>query len=143
MRKKVIAGNWKMNNSREEAKQFMQELYQQLPTLTEKVTPVICPPFVHLSLLSELVNNKSLHIGAQSMHYETTDAYTDEVSQSMLAEIGVSYVIIGHSERRQYFNETDKTVNKKVKAAFAHNLTPIVCVGETLEQRESGETKDH
>ncbi|HLS20827.1 MAG TPA: triose-phosphate isomerase [Bacillota bacterium] len=143
MRKKVIAGNWKMNNSREEAKQFMQDAFQQLPTATEKVVPVVCAPFVHLSLLSELAKDKPLHIGAQSMHYEASGAYTGEISPSMLTEIGVSYVIIGHSERREYFNETDETVNKKVKAAFDYKLTPIVCVGETLEQRESGETKNH
>src|SRR5690625_4382952 len=143
MRKKIIAGNWKMNKSREEAVQFMDDVIERLPNLGESVKAVICAPFVHLSTLTKKANNHSIHIGAQTMHEADEGAFTGEVSPNMLTEIDVSYVIIGHSERRQYFNETDETVNKKVHAAFAHQLNPIVCVGETLEQREAGETKDH
>lgn len=140
MRNKVIAGNWKMNKTKEEATEFIEQVNEQLSYVKECVIPIVCAPFIHLATLTELTKN--IHIGAQTMHYETKGAYTGEISPTMLKNIGVSYVIIGHSERRQYFNETDKTVNQKVKAAFRYQLTPIICVGESLEQREKGETKD-
>ncbi|HLS06867.1 MAG TPA: triose-phosphate isomerase [Bacillota bacterium] len=143
MRKKIIAGNWKMNKSRKEAKQFMQEVLQQLPTELNNVEAIVCAPFVHLSLLAEMAQSFPLHIGAQTMHFEASGAYTGEVSPTMLIEIDVTHAIIGHSERREYYHETDEAVNQKVKAAFAHQIKPIVCVGETLDQRESGSTKSH
>lgn len=143
MRKKIIAGNWKMNKSRTEAKQFMEEVLQQLPNKLTNVEAIVCAPFVHLSLLTELAQSSPLQVGSQTMHSETSGAYTGEVSPTMLTEIDVTHAIIGHSERREYYNETDETVNQKVKAAFAHQIKPIVCVGETLAQRESGSTKPH
>jgi len=140
MRKPIIAGNWKMNLTLEEAKSFVQELEGLIPA-QEQVDSVLCVPFTHLSGLLEQVKNTPIAIGAQNMHFEEKGAYTGEVSPVMLASLGVQYVIIGHSERRQYFNETDETVNKKAHAAFKHQLTPIICVGEDLEQRETGATK--
>ncbi len=140
MRKKVIAGNWKMNKNIEEAKAFMEEFVPLVKDTENEV--VICAPFIDLKCLVKHFSGTNVKIGAQNMHYEETGAYTGEISGSMLKSIGVEYVIIGHSERRQYFAETDETVNKKIKAAFANNLKPIVCVGETLEQREQGITKD-
>lgn len=139
MRKKVIAGNWKMNKNRQEAQEFMKEFIPLVADTQNEV--VICAPYLDLSNLVEMTKGTNVKIGAQNMHWEENGAYTGEVSASMLKEIGVEYVIIGHSERRQYFNETDETVNKKIKSAFAHGLKPIVCVGETLEQREQGITK--
>ncbi len=139
MRKKVIAGNWKMNKNRQEAQEFMKEFIPLVADTQNEV--VICAPYLDLSNLVEMTKGTNVKIGAQNMHWEENGAYTGEVSASMLKEIGVEYVIIGHSERRQYFNETDETVNQKIKSAFAHGLKPIVCVGETLEQREQGITK--
>lgn len=140
MRKKVIAGNWKMNKTPEEAKAFMEEFLPLVKDTENEV--IICAPFIDLKCLVKHFKGTNVSIGAQNMHWEETGAYTGEISGSMLKSIGVEYVIIGHSERRQYFAETDETVNKKIKAAFANNLKPIVCVGETLEQREQGITEE-
>ncbi|MCP8617652.1 triose-phosphate isomerase [Salirhabdus salicampi] len=140
MRKKVIAGNWKMNKLSSEVNSFVEEAVTKVPS-DEKVESVVCAPFVYLPQLVEQTKGTELKVGAQNMHFETSGAYTGEVSPTMLKDIGVTYVVIGHSERRELFNETDETVNKKAKAAFDHGLTPIICVGETLEQRESNETK--
>lgn len=140
MRKKVIAGNWKMNKNPEEAKEFMKEFIPLVANSENEV--VICAPFIDLKCLVKHTQGTNVKIGAQNMHWEEAGAYTGEISGSMLKSIGVEYVIIGHSERRQYFAETDETVNKKIKAAFANELKPIVCVGETLEQREQGITKE-
>lgn len=141
MRKIVIAGNWKMNKTQAETEEFLTGLEN---VATESgVEAVVCSPFPYLSTIVEGTKNSPIKAGAQTMHFEESGAYTGEVSPVMLKDIGVSHVIIGHSERRQYFNETDETVNKKVHAAHAHQLTPIVCVGETLEQREADETLDH
>ncbi len=140
MRRKVIAGNWKMNKTPEEAKQFMEEFVPLVKDTENEV--VICAPFIDLKCLAKHFKGTNVKIGAQNMHWEESGAYTGEISGSMLKSIGVEYVIIGHSERRQYFAETDETVNKKIKAAFANELKPIVCVGETLEQREEGKTED-
>lgn len=140
MRKKVIAGNWKMNHNPEEAKKYLQELIPLVKDATSEV--VLCVPYLDLKCMVKHASGSNVHIGAQNMHWEEKGAYTGEISGSMLQSIGVEYVIIGHSERRQYFAETDDTVNKKIKAAFANNLKPIVCVGETLEQREAGKTKE-
>ena len=138
MRRKVIAGNWKMNMLPGEAIEFITELE---PLVKDKKNEVIlCVPYTDLFYALLTAQNTNIKIGAQNMHFEEKGAYTGEVSGKMLKSINVEYVIIGHSERRQYFNETDETVNKKIKAAFANGLKPIVCVGETLEQREAGKT---
>ena len=138
MRKIVIAGNWKMHKTKEEVEAF----FKGLDSLTTKegVEAVICSPFPYLETVVERSKSIPVACGAQTMHFEESGAFTGEVSPVMLKDIGVTYVIIGHSERRQYFNETDETVNKKVHAAHAQELTPIVCVGESLEQREANET---
>ena len=138
MRKKVIAGNWKMNMLPNEAIQFIEELIPLVKDTENEV--ILCVPYTDLFYALLTAQNTNIKIGAQNMHYEEKGAYTGEISAQMLKSIGVEYVIIGHSERRQYFNETDETVNKKIKAAFVNGLKPIVCVGETLEQRENGET---
>ena len=136
MRRKVIAGNWKMNMLPNEAIEFFEKLEPLVKNTDNEV--VVCVPYIDLfySLMSSQGTN--IKIGAQNMHWETKGAYTGEVSGEMLQVIGAEYVIIGHSERRQYFAETDETVNKKLKSAFKYNLKPIVFVGETLEQREQG-----
>ena len=138
MRKKVIAGNWKMNKLPNEAIDFIIELEPLVKNTENEV--VICVPYTDLFYCLMHAQGTNIKIGAQNMNAEEKGAYTGEVSGKMLKSINVEYVIIGHSERRQYFNETDETVNKKIKAAFANGLKPIVCVGETLEQREVGKT---
>ena len=139
MRRKVIAGNWKMNMLPNEAMDFIQELTPLVKDTKNEV--ILCVPYTDLFYAFLHVQGTNIKIGAQNMHWEEKGAYTGEVSAPMLKSIGVEYVIIGHSERRQYFAETDETVNKKIKSALAHGLKPIVCVGETLEQRESGQTE--
>lgn len=139
MRKNVIAGNWKMNKLSGEAVQFVEDVKGQIPS-GDKVESIVCAPFPYLATLVEKAQNTDLQIAAQNMHFEDNGAYTGEVSPEMLKDIGVTYVVLGHSERREMFAETDETVNKKAHAAFNHGLVPIVCVGETLEQREANET---
>ena len=141
MRKRIIAGNWKMYKTIEEAKSFVKEVSQKVSS-SENVEAVICPPSPYLFELTQLAKGSPIGIGAQTMHNEKEGAFTGEVSPAMLTDMGVGYVIIGHSERRAYFNETDDSVNQKVHAAFEYNLVPIVCVGESLEERESGGTVD-
>ena len=136
MRKKVIAGNWKMNMLPNEAIKFIQDLTSLVKDTKNEV--IICAPYTDLFYTILNAQDTNIKIGAQNMHFEEKGAYTGEVSGKMLKSIGVEYVIIGHSERRQYFAETDETVNKKIKAAFENDLKPIVCVGETLEEREKG-----
>lgn len=138
MRKKVIAGNWKMNMLPNEAIKCIEELAPLVSQSENEV--VLCVPYTDLFYALLTAQKTNIKIGAQNMHFEESGAYTGEISGAMLKSIGVDYVIIGHSERRQYFAETDETVNKKVKAAFKHDLKPIVCVGETLEQKEAGQT---
>ena len=138
MRRKVIAGNWKMNMLPDAAIRFIDELTPLVKNTQNEV--VLCVPYTDLFYALLSAQNTNIKIGAQNMHWEESGAYTGEVSGQMLKAIGVEYVIIGHSERRQYFAETDETVNKKVKAAHKYGLKPIVCVGETLEQKEAGET---
>ena len=140
MRKKVIAGNWKMNKLPNEAISFIEELAPLVKGTENEV--VLCVPYTNLFYALLTVQGTNIKIGAQNMHFEENGAYTGEVSGEMLKSIGVEYVIIGHSERRQYFNETDETVNKKLKKALTVGLKPIVCVGENLEQRENGTAKD-
>jgi triosephosphate isomerase len=139
MRKPIIAGNWKMYKTLSEAKQFAEEVKGLAPD-SVKVDTVICAPALFLEQLTQSLSGSAVHVGAQTMHFENEGAFTGEVSPVQLADLGVEYVVLGHSERREYFNETDEAVNKKVHAAFAHSLTPIVCVGETLEEREAGNT---
>ncbi len=140
MRKKVIAGNWKMNKLPNEAMNFISELAPLVKSAENEV--VLCVPYTDLFYSLLHVQDTNIKIGAQNMHYEESGAYTGEISGEMLKSIGVEYVIIGHSERRAYFGETDETVNKKLKKALSLGLKPIVCIGESLEQRESGEAKD-
>ncbi len=138
MRKAIIAGNWKMNMTPSEAKTLVSAL---IPLAADaKCEVVICPPFVDLAAVKPLLAGTNIHLGAQNVHWAEKGAFTGEISAKMLLELGVEYVIIGHSERRQYFGETDETVNKRVKAAVAAGLIPIICVGESLAQREQGVT---
>lgn len=140
MRRKVIAGNWKMNMLPNEAMRCIEDLAGLVKDTKNEV--ILCVPYTDLFYSLLAAQNTNIKIGAQNMHWEEKGAYTGEVSGPMLKAIGVEYVIIGHSERRQYFAETDETVNKKVKAAFRYDLKPIVCVGETLEQKEEGKTTE-
>ena len=138
MRKTIVAGNWKMNMTPSQAKTLIEELK---PLVADsKNGCVICVPYTDLYVALEATKGSNIEVGAENMYYEESGAYTGEIAPAMLEEMGVKYVIIGHSERRQYFAETDVTVNKKVIKAFEHNLIPIVCVGESLEQREQGIT---
>lgn len=141
MRKPIIAGNWKMFKTRNEALQFIYAVSDQIPD-KEKVDSVICAQPTVLRCLVKR-QGENLRIGAQNVHFEDNGAFTGEVSAPMLNEINVEYVIIGHSERRAMFNETDETVNKKIHQALKYDLIPIVCVGESLEQRESNQTESH
>ncbi len=140
MRKKVIAGNWKMNMLPNEALAYIEEFIPLVKDTENEV--ILCVPYTDLFYALLSAQNTNIKIGAQNMHWAEKGAYTGEVSAKMLKAIGVEYVIIGHSERRSYFNETDESVNKKIKAAFENELKPIVCVGETLEEREAGKTAD-
>lgn len=141
MRKPFIAGNWKMNKTLSEAEALVTELKEELAGITE-VEIAVCPPAVNLTRVYDLIKESNIKLGAQNMYWEEKGAFTGELSGAMLKEAGVSYVIIGHSERREYFAETDEGVNRKVRAAFNYGLTPIVCVGETLKEREEGKTND-
>ena len=140
MRKKVIAGNWKMNMLPNEAIDYIQAFEPMVKDAKAEV--ILCVPYTDLFYCLMNAQGTNIKIGAQNMHFAETGAYTGEVSGKMLKSIGVEYVIIGHSERRQYYNETDESVNKKIKAAFENELKPIVCVGETLEEREAGKTEE-
>lgn len=139
MRKKVIAGNWKMNMLPNEAISFIENITPIVKDVKNEI--ILCVPYTDLFYSLLTAQDTNIKIGAQNMHWEEKGAYTGEVSGKMLKSIGVEYVIIGHSERRQYFAETDETVNLKIKSAIQNELKPIVCVGETLEQRESGEAE--
>ena len=138
MRKPMVAGNWKMNKTMEEAAVLVSELLPGLLAVPE-VENVLCPPFTSLMFLSAQLEDSDVGLGAQNLHWETSGAYTGEISPQMVRE-QCKYVIIGHSERRAYFGETDETVNKKLKAALAVGLIPIVCIGETLSEYEAGKT---
>ncbi len=140
MRRKVIAGNWKMNMLPNEAIDYIQAFEPMVKNADAEV--ILCVPYTDLFYCLMNAQGTNIKIGAQNMHFEETGAYTGEISPKMLKSVRVEYVIIGHSERRAYYGETDETVNKKVKAAFAYELKPIVCVGESLEQREAGKTEE-
>ena len=138
MRRPIIAGNWKMNMTPDEAKALVTEL---IPLVKDaKAEVVVCPPYVDLGVVQPLIAGTNIKLGSQSIHWAAKGAFTGEVSADMLKAFGVSYAIIGHSERRQYFGETDESVNARAKAAIAAGITPIICVGESLAQREAGET---
>ena len=140
LRKAVIAGNWKMNKTRPEAK----ELIEAIKPLAENAgcEVVVCVPFTNLETAVAATEGTNIHVGAQNCHFEKSGAFTGEISADMLTELGVEYVVLGHSERRQYFAETDETVNKRLKAALAAGLKPIVCIGELLWERECGITEE-
>ena len=139
-RKKIIAGNWKMNMTPSEAVKLVEELKPLV--VNDEVDVVFCVPAIDIIPAMEAAKGTNIQIGAENMYFEESGAYTGEISPNMLVDAGVKYVIIGHSERREYFAETDETVNKKVLKAFEHGLTPIICCGETLTQREQGITLD-
>ena len=141
MRKKVIAGNWKMYKSNSEAKELVNDLVEKTTDII-KTKMIICPPYTALSLAANLVESSNIQVGSQNMYWELEGAFTGEISTEMIKSTGANYVIIGHSERRQFFGETDETVNKKLKAALNAGLNPIVCIGESLVERESGVTND-
>jgi triosephosphate isomerase len=140
-RKKIIAGNWKMYKTAQQSRDFVAAF---LPLVADHTRDeiVLCPPFLSLAAVVDATKGSNVMVGAQNMHWEKEGAYTGECSPAMLVAEGVTHVIIGHSERRQYFNETDDTVNRKLEVALEHGLTPIVCVGEVLEEREAGLTED-
>lgn len=140
MRNKIIAGNWKMNKDVHQSLALVNELKTALNFDLGKTTVIICPPFTSLGAVNELVKGTAIALGAQNMYHEDEGAFTAEISPSMLKSVGCQYVILGHSERRQYFGETNEFINKKVKKAIAAELIPIVCVGETLEEREKNIT---
>lgn len=140
MRTPIIAGNWKMHKTVDEAVSFIEEIKPLVKDA--KCEVVVCPTFVCLDAVVKAAKGTNIKVGAQNVHFEEKGAFTGEVAPNMLEAIGVDYVVIGHSERRQYFNETDETVNKKVKAAFAHSIVPILCVGESLEEREANITEE-
>jgi triosephosphate isomerase len=140
-RKTIIAGNWKMNKTMTETRAFAEE-FKPLLGKPKWCEVVLCVPFVNIPAALRLFKDSRVSIGAQNVHFEEHGAYTGEVSAEMLKDLGVKYVIVGHSERRQYYNETDLTVNKKVHAALEAGLRPIICVGESLEQRQLGVTMD-
>lgn len=140
MRKPIIAGNWKMHYTVDEAAKVIKELIPLVKETENEV--VICAPFIQLPEILKLTEGSNIKVGAQNMHFEEKGAFTGEISPLMLKSLNVEYVIIGHSERRQYFNETDETVNRKLKAAFRHDLKPILCCGESLEEREADKTEE-
>ena len=140
-RKVFIAGNWKMNKTAAETKALCEALKESLAPLAGKVEVAVCPTFTSLATAVEVLKGSNVKVGAQNIHWAENGAFTGEISGAMLKEIGVEYVIIGHSERRQYFGETDETVNKRMQAALANGLKPILCIGETLEEREGNKTE--
>ncbi len=139
--KPFIAGNWKMHKTIPEAVEMVKALKEESPQLTDAELVVI-PPYTMLSEVKKVIEGSTIQLGAQNIFWEEKGAFTGEVSPPMLKDAGCQYVTIGHSERRQYFGETNETVNKKIKAALAHELTPIMCIGESLEEREKGNTMD-
>jgi len=142
VRKVIIAGNWKMHKNQAESLAFVQKFKSEVQDLQEDRGVVLCAPFTSLTAMSKNLHGSRIMLGAQNIHWSDEGAYTGEISGSMLTEIGVDYVVVGHSERRQYFGETDKTVNLRLKAAQKYGLRPILCVGETKEQRDAEETEN-
>jgi triosephosphate isomerase (TIM) len=142
MRKKVIAGNWKMNNDLSESQNLITKLTSGLSGKKFNCDVIICPPFTSLNEANSLIKNTPVKLGAQNMYFKENGAYTGEISAAMLKSVGCEYVILGHSERRTIFKESDEIINEKIKAAFKAGLNPIFCIGETLEEREAGKEKD-
>ncbi|MEM8866824.1 MAG: triose-phosphate isomerase [Verrucomicrobiota bacterium] len=140
-RRYLIAGNWKMNLNSAEGAELAEDVVSQVGTQTD-VSVCVCPTFTTLESVSKVVNDSNISLGAQNMHFEASGAYTGEISAEMLRHLFCNFVILGHSERREYFGETDAIVNKKTLAALAANLKPIVCIGETLEEREAGRLEE-
>ncbi|MEM9452003.1 MAG: triose-phosphate isomerase [Cyanobacteria bacterium P01_E01_bin.6] len=143
MRNIIIAGNWKMHKTQAESSEFLQGFLTELAETPDNRDVVLCVPFTALPILSKSLHGSRIKLGAQNIHWESSGAYTGEISGMMLKEFGVRYTIVGHSERRQYFGETDETVNLRLKAAQACGFIPILCVGETKQQRDSGDTERH
>jgi triosephosphate isomerase len=141
MRKKIIAGNWKMYKTNEEARQLVSAVMQHV-SIIKKTKVVVCPPATALSDVAALLKGTPIALGAQNIHWEKEGAFTGEISVGMIKSAGASFVILGHSERRQYFGETNENVRRKIQAALSQGITPIVCIGETLEQREKGVTHE-
>ncbi len=141
-RKPVVAGNWKMFKETKDASELARAVVSQAASLAESVEIVLCPPFTALAAVGQVLSVGSVGLGAQNMHWEKQGAFTGEIAPSMLVDIGCDYVILGHSERRGLFHETNEAVSQKTLAALAAGLTPIVCIGETLEEREANQTND-
>ncbi len=141
MRKPILVGNWKMYKNINEAIKLVNDLKIKVADVKDREI-AICPPYTALSKVKEKIKDSNIKMGAQNVYWEEKGAFTGEISPSMLKDVGCDYVIIGHSERRQYFNETDEMVNKKMKAVFNLGLLPIICIGETLKEREEGRTFD-
>jgi triosephosphate isomerase len=141
VRKIIIAGNWKMHKTQAESQEFLQVFKPLLHDTEESREVVLCIPFTALGTMSKILHGSQIQLGAQNIHWEAKGAYTGEIAGDMLTEMGISYVVVGHSERRQYFGETDETANLRVIAAQRHRLTPILCVGETKSQRDAEETE--
>ena len=141
MRKQIIAGNWKMHTDLAEATILVEGIKAALTEGEVSREVVVCPPFTGLSTVADLIEDTEVRLGAQNMYFEPKGAFTGEVSPLMLTDVGCHYVILGHSERREYFGETDALINQKIKAAFQYDLIPILCVGESLAQREANETQ--
>ena len=139
-RRKIVAGNWKMNKTPSEAVALVNELKPLVAN--DEVDVVFCVPAIDIIPVAEAVKGTNIQVGAENMYFEESGAYTGEISPAMLVDAGVKYVVLGHSERREYFGETNADVNKKILKAFEHGITPIMCCGETLEQREQGVTMD-
>jgi triosephosphate isomerase (TIM) len=142
VRKIIIAGNWKMHKTQSESLEFVQSFKSQIDNIDDDREVVLCTPFTSLTAMSKNLHGARVKLGAQNIHWEDQGAYTGEIAGEMLTEIGVNYVIVGHSERRQYFGETDETVNLRLKAAHKNCITPILCVGETKQQRDAGDTEN-
>lgn len=142
LRKAVIAGNWKMNKTRPEAKELLEAIKPLVANADGKVEVIACVPYTNLETAVAATAGSNVKVGAENVHFEKSGAFTGEISADMLVEVGVEYVVLGHSERRQYFGETDETVNKRTKAALAAGLKPIVCVGELLWEREANITEE-
>jgi triosephosphate isomerase len=142
VRKIILAGNWKMHKTQAESVEFVQAFKSEIENTDEGREIVLCTPFTSLTAMSKILHGSKIRLGAQNIHWEDQGAYTGEIAGNMLTEIGVNYVIIGHSERRQYFGETDETVNLRLKAAQRHGMIPILCVGETKQQRDAGQTEN-